>query len=138
MDRLENLSKKELIEIIKILYENLIKDPVYKVFTKSFFIEFLKYILEVYKRYQNLKVDIIVCEFDENKLREVVKKLRKSDLIVKYDNLLVVLVFQTMQKDLLKIKSKLNNILNKNCCIIDINIKDSVEDILSKIENVSK
>jgi hypothetical protein len=50
MDKLHELPKEKLIEIIKILYENVIKDPLYKIYSKSFFIEYLKNILEVYKR----------------------------------------------------------------------------------------
>jgi MoaA/NifB/PqqE/SkfB family radical SAM enzyme len=136
MDKIQSLPKEELIELIKVLYEDIVTDPRYKIYTKSFFKGYLKNILEVYKRYENLKINIMVCKFNVDKIDEIKKHLRKSDLIVKYDNLLVVLLFQTIELGLLKVKKKLEVILNENCQIININIKDSVENIIKKIDKM--
>jgi MoaA/NifB/PqqE/SkfB family radical SAM enzyme len=138
MDKLHELPKEKLIEIIKILYENVIKDPRYKIYTKSFFKGYLKNILEVYKRYENLKINIMVCKFNADKIDEIKKHLRKSDLIVKYDNLLVVLLFQTMQTGLLKVKKKLEILQYENCSTININIRDTVDNIIEEIEKLKK
>ncbi|GAX87421.1 hypothetical protein LNAT_P0717 [Lebetimonas natsushimae] len=138
MDKLHELPKEKLIEIIKLLYSNIIKDPFYDIYSKSFFIEYLKNILELYKRYQNLKINIIVCRFDANKISEIKSNLRKSDLFAKFDDAFVILVFQTMESGLFKIKSKLENILTQNCYIIDVNIKDTIKNVINKIEEISK
>jgi hypothetical protein len=138
MDKLHELPKEKLIEIIKIIYENVIKDPLYKIYSKSFFIEYLKNILEVYKRYENLKIDIIVCKFNADKTEEIKKHLRKSDLIAKYDNLFVILIFQTMQSGLLKVKHKIEKLLNEESMIINIKIQDSLKSIIEKINQFQK
>jgi hypothetical protein len=138
MDKLHELPKEKLIEIIEVLYNNIIKDPFYDINSKSFFIEYLKNILEVYKRYQNLKINIIVCKFDADKIDNIKQNLRKSDLVAKFDNAFAILVFQTMESGLFKIKSKLENILIQNCYIVDINIKNTTEDIIQEIESIKE
>ncbi len=138
MNKLLELPKEKLVEIIEKLYANLVKEPKYDIYSKSFFIEFLKQMLEVYKRYKNIKLVLLVFKFDETKIVEIKKHLRKSDLIAKYDNAFVILLSETGNFGAYKVKNKLEKILGVKGEIIDINIKEGVKEVLKDIENKIK
>ncbi|GAB6045220.1 hypothetical protein JCM11957_08180 [Caminibacter profundus] len=134
MNRLFNLSKEKLIEILEKFYVNLVKEPKYNIYSKVFFIEYLKHTLEIYKRYKNLKVNLVLFKFDANQISLIKKLLRKSDLIAKYDNTFVIMLFQTGKMGTYKVKNKLEKHLNKKGILIEVTINNSAEDIIKKIE----
>ena len=113
MNKLLNLPKEKLIEIIEKFYVNLIKEPKYNIYSKAFFIEYLKQTLEIYKRYKSLKINLVLFKFDVNQINLIKKLLRKSDLIAKYDNAFVILLFETGEMGTYKVKNKLEKKLNK-------------------------
>ena len=138
MNKLMELPKEKLVEIIEKFYTNLIKEPKYNIYSKAFFTEYLKQTLEIYKRYKNVKINLILFKFDVNQIKLLKRLLRKSDLIAKYDNVFVVLLLETGEMGTYKVKNKLEKILNKKVIIIDINIKENIKDILTEIEKKRK
>jgi len=60
--------------------------------------------------------------------------LRKSDLIAKYDNAFVIMLFQTGKMGTYKVKNKLEKHLNKKGIFIEVTINNSTKDIIKKIE----
>ena len=133
MNKLLNLPKEKLIEIIEKFYVNLIKEPKYNIYSKAFFIEYLKQTLEIYKRYKSLKINLVLFKFDANQINLIKKLLRKSDLIAKYDNAFVILLFETGEMGTYKVKNKLEKKLNKKGTVININITANVKEILEEI-----
>jgi hypothetical protein len=136
--RLLDLSKEQLVNLIEKLYQNLIKEPKYNIYSKAFFIEYLKQTLEIYKRYKNMKITLLLFPFDETKIKEVKSHLRKSDLLAKYDGAFAVLLFETGEIGTLKVKNKIEKLLNKKGIMVNITIDRSVEDIIKEIENKVK
>jgi hypothetical protein len=133
--KLLDLPKEKLVDIIEKLYQNLIKEPKYDIYSKAFFTEYLKQTLEIYKRYKNMKITLLLFPFDETKINEIKIHIRKSDLLAKYDNAFAVLLFETGEMGTLKVKNKLEKIINKKGVMINIVIDQSVEEIIGEIEN---
>ncbi|MEO1923708.1 MAG: hypothetical protein ABGX25_04235, partial [Nautiliaceae bacterium] len=90
--------------------------------------------LEIYKRYKNIKLTVLIFKFDEKKIKEIKKHLRKSDLIAKYDNAFVILLSETGNFGAYKVKNKLEKFLGTKGEIVNINIKEGVKEILEEIE----
>ena len=138
MNKLLKLPKEKLVEIIEKFYKILIIEPKYNIYSKAFFIEFLKKSYEIYKRYKNFRVSIIMFKFDTFFIKTLKKNLRKSDLIAKYDNAFVVLLPETSWVGVCKVRKKLEALLKVKIVTIEINLSKSFTDILKEIEEKSK
>jgi hypothetical protein len=133
MNKLYKLSNDELIDIIQNIFENIIIDPAYKVYTKSFAIEYLKKSLAVCERYKKLKLTLVVFPFNPKGIAKIKHSLRDSDLVAKFDNLLLIILTDTSKNGALKVCDRLNKILYKKGDVIDIKPTDNIDNILNKI-----
>lgn len=138
MNKLTELPKEKLVEIIEKLYVNLIKDPKYDIYSKAFFIEYLKQSLEIYKRYKNIKINLLLFAFKADKIDVLKKNIRKSDLLAKYDNAFVILLFETGELGMYKVRQKLENILNEKGVSVNITVTENIEEIIEEIESKIK
>ena len=138
MKKLIELPKEKLVEIIEKLYSHLIKEPKYNIYSKAFFIEYFKQTFEIYKRYKNLKISILLFKFDADCINLIQKNLRKSDLVAKYDNAFVILLFETGEMGTYKVKNKLEKILSQKGIAVKISLSESVKDIIEEIESKIK
>ncbi|GAB6073377.1 hypothetical protein [Nautilia lithotrophica] len=138
MKKLIELPKEKLIEIIEKFYLNLIKEPKYNIYSKAFFVEYFKQTFEIYKRYKNLKISILLFKFDADRIKLIQKNLRKSDLVAKYDNAFVILLFETGEMGTYKVKNKLEKILSQKGIAVKISLSESVKDIIEEIESKIK
>ncbi|AZV46445.1 hypothetical protein C3L23_03925 [Nautilia sp. PV-1] len=138
MNKLTELPKEKLVEIIEKLYVNLIKDPKYDIYSKAFFIEYLKQSLEIYKRYKNIKISLLLFAFKADKIDVLKKNIRKSDLLAKYDNAFVILLFETGELGMYKVRQKLENILNEKGVSVNITVTENIEEIIEEIESKIK
>jgi len=138
LEELEKCSKDKLIDTIKYLFENMTIDPVYKVHSKRFVIEYLRKNISIYKRYRykykKVKFMILLFPFDTNLLDYLKKNLRSSDIIAKYDNSIVAILIGVEKVDAFKIRKRLNDKFYTAGELIDIKPDDKLETILRKIE----
>lgn len=137
MNKLSTLSKEELIKIIEKLFENMVIDPTYKIYSKSFVVEYLKKNMAIYKRYKKIKLTILLFPFDSKVISKLKSLLRESDLIAKYDDLFLIVLTDTGTVGALKVYKKLNVIFNKKGKIIEVKASDTTSDILKEINRSS-
>jgi len=133
-----NLPKEKLVEVVEKFYLNLIKEPKYDIYSKTFFIEYLNKTFEIYKRYKNLKINILLFKFDSDFISLINKNLRKSDLVAKYENAFVILLVETGEIGTYKVKNKLEKLLNQKGVIVNINLSENLNDIIEEIETKVK
>ncbi|SFP67511.1 hypothetical protein [Hydrogenimonas thermophila] len=137
MKKLNNLSKEELIKIIERLFDSLVIDPTYKIYSKSFAVEYLKKNIAIYKRYKKIKLTIILFPFDSHVIPKLKNLLRASDLIAKYDELFLIVLMDTGTVGTLKVYKKLSNLFGKKGKIIEVKQVDTFSDILKEINRSS-
>ena len=135
MNKLMELPKEKLVEIIEKFYTNLIKEPKYNIYSKAFFIEYLKQTFEIYKRYKNVKINVLLFKFDAKYIKLIQQNLRKSDLMAKYDNAFVILLFETGEMGTYKVKNKIEKIISEKGTMIEINLNEEIKDIIKEIES---
>ena len=135
MNKLMELPKEKLVEIIEKFYTNLIKEPKYNIYSKAFFIEYLKQTFEIYKRYKNVKMNVLLFKFNAKYIKPIQQNLRKSDLVAKYDNAFVILLFETGEIGTFKVKNKIEKIISEKGTIIEINLNEEIKDIIKEIES---
>jgi hypothetical protein len=138
MSKLTDLPKDKLVEIIEKLYVNVIKDPKYDIYSKAFFLEYLKHSLEIYKRYKNIKISLLLFGFKPDKINSVKNVIRKSDMLALYDNAFVILLFETGEMGTLKVKQKLERILNEKGVSLNVTVTENIEEITEEIESKIK
>lgn len=137
MNKLNNLSKEELIKIIERLFDSLVIDPTYKIYSKGFVIEYLKKNIAIYKRYKKIKLTIILFPFDSQVISKLKNLLRASDLIAKYDELFLIVLMDTGTVGTLKVYKKLSTLFGKKGKIIEVKQVDTFSDILKEINRSS-
>jgi len=135
VNKLMELPKEKLVEIIEKFYTNLIKEPKYNIYSKAFFIEYLKQTFEIYKRYKNVKINVLLFKFDAKYIKLIQQNLRKSDLMAKYDNAFVILLFETGEMGTYKVKNKIEKIISEKGTMIEINLNKEIKDIIKEIES---
>jgi len=138
MNKLTELPKEKLVETIERFYLNLVKEPKYNIYSKAFFIEYLKQTFEIYKRYKNLKMNILLFKFDCKNIELIKKNLRKSDLVAKYENAFVILLFETGEMGTCKVKKKLEKALSQKGISINVSLSEDIRDIIEEIESKIK
>jgi len=137
MNKLSKLSNEELIKIIEKLFDNMVIDPTYKIYSKSFVIEYLKKNMAIYKRHKKIKLTILLFPFDSQVISKLKNLLRSSDLIAKYDELFLIILIDTGTVGTLKVYKKLSAIFGKKGKIIEIKQIDTFSDILKEINRSS-
>jgi len=136
MEKLSTLSKQELIDKIKLLLEKVVIDPIYKIYSKSFIVEYLKKAIEVNKRYKYRKLKMIILLFPFNPivLAELRKSLRSSDLIAKYDKSILIILNDTTQLGAFKVRDRLNTLFSTRGELIEIKAEDTLNKVIRKID----
>jgi hypothetical protein len=137
MKKLSKLSNEDLIKIIEKLYENVVIDPTYKIYSKSFAIEYLRKNIAIYKRHKKIKMTILLFPFNSKVIPKLKNLLRASDLIAKYDELFLIMLVETATVGTLKVYKKLSNLFDKKGKIIEIKHIDNLNDILKEINKSS-
>lgn len=133
MKKLLTLSNKELIKIIESLIENITVDPAYKIYSKSFAIEYLRKNLEVYKRYKKVKLVLLLFPLNPKAITQLKKGLRNSDIISKFDDAILIILNDTSKNGAFKVRNRLNQYFDKSGEIIEVSINDTISTIIKKI-----
>ncbi len=136
MKKLLTLSNKELIKIIENLVENIVIDPAYKIYSKSFAIEYLRKNLEVYKRYKKVKLSLLVFPFNPKAITELKDGLRSSDVIAKFDDAILIILNDTSKNGAFKVRNRLNKFFDKGGEIIEVNTSNTLADIIKKVNRI--
>jgi len=135
MSKMSTLSKEELIGMIEDLIEKTVIDPIYKVYSKSFVIEYLRKSILVNKRYKykKLKVVILLFPFEQRVLINLKKSLRSSDIVAKFDNSVLIILNDTTQIGAFKVRERLNRFFCTRGEMIEIKPEDELDKVLRKI-----
>ena len=140
INTLNKLSKDELIKIIKTLSANMVIEPAYKIYTKKFAIEYLKKGISIYKRhkYKRFKIIILIYPFRVNSIELIKKRVRKGDIISRFDKCLTIILSDTNEIGALKVLDKIDNTLKLKGKIVSIEANDTLDNVLKRIEANSK
>lgn len=137
MNKLSKLSNEELIKIIEKLFDNMVIDPTYKIYSKNFAVEYLKKNMAIYKRHKKIKLTILLFPFNSKFVSNIKNLLRASDMVAKYDELFLIVLVETGTVGTLKVYKRLNSLFGTKGKIIEVRQIDTFSDILKEIDRSS-